>query len=408
MSAGRPSGRHGRPASAFVVVVATTIAALVCTGRAPAPAADSVDATRREAAQLADELERTGDRLSALAEDFNEATARARTLTAKVSRLRSDLAVREDELAAARSRARARALDAYARPGQGLEVLAGPVDAGRQDVYRDLAGSVQADSADELRAVLDDLSVERRRLGTATSEAAEIVARLERTRAALEREQAAEAALLARSRGRLAALVEEEERRRDAAEAQRLRREAERRQAEARAELARRDAARTTSRATIPVVGRPRTAVVAEVAAPTAPVGAVPDAQLRVEAGVTAVRAPNPAASRAVQVALAQLGKPYRWGHDGPSSYDCSGLMLFAWSSAGRALPHSSRMQFSTTQRVSLSQLQPGDLLFFGRPIHHVGMYIGDENMVEASRSGTPVRTRSIHRRDFVGAGRVR
>jgi peptidoglycan DL-endopeptidase CwlO len=385
----------------------TSSAALVWAADAPAPAAASVDATRREAAQLADELERTGDRLSALAEDFNEATAGARSLTAKVSRLQADLAVREEELAAARTRARARALDAYARPGQGLEVLAGPVDAGRQDVYRDLAGSVQADTADELRAVLDDLSVERRRLDAATTEAASIVARLERTRVALEREQAGDEALLARSRGRLAALVAEEERRRDAAEALRVRVAAERRQVQAREELARRTAARSASRAEVPVVGRPRTAEpgAAESSEPVARVG---DAQLRVEAGVVAVRAPNPAASRAVQVALAQLGKPYRWGNEGPGSFDCSGLMLFAWSSAGRALPHSSRLQFRTTQRVSLSQLQPGDLVFYGRPIHHVGMYIGDGQMVEASRSGTPVRTRSIHRRDFVGAGRVR
>jgi cell wall-associated NlpC family hydrolase len=123
---------------------------------------------------------------------------------------------------------------------------------------------------------------------------------------------------------------------------------------------------------------------------------------------VTAAPGANPAASRAVQVALAQLGKPYRWGHEGPSSYDCSGLVLYAWRAAGRSLPHSSRMQYASTQRVSISQLQPGDLVFFGRPIHHVGMYIGGGQMVEASRSGVPVRTRSIHRRDFVGAGRVR
>ena len=123
-----------------------------------------------------------------------------------------------------------------------------------------------------------------------------------------------------------------------------------------------------------------------------------------------ATPAPAPAVSgsagAAVQFALAQVGKPYAWGGSGPGSYDCSGLTSAAWAAAGVSLPHSSSMQYSATSRVSRSALQPGDLLFFGSPIHHVTMYIGNGQMVEAPRSGLTVRVVSIDRSDYVGARR--
>jgi cell wall-associated NlpC family hydrolase len=121
--------------------------------------------------------------------------------------------------------------------------------------------------------------------------------------------------------------------------------------------------------------------------------------------------APTPAAASgnaatAVQFALAQVGKPYSWGGSGPDSYDCSGLTSSAWAAAGVYLPHNSGMQYSATSRVSRSALQPGDLVFFGSPIHHVGMYIGNGQMVDAPRTGYTVRVTSIDRSNYVGAGR--
>lgn len=116
------------------------------------------------------------------------------------------------------------------------------------------------------------------------------------------------------------------------------------------------------------------------------------------------------AARIAVDAALSQLGKPYRWGADGPDAYDCSGLTQWAWAKAGVSLPHSSRMQYAVTQRVSRADMQPGDLMFFGSPIHHVAMYIGDGKVVEAPYSGTNVRIneRTVHRTDLTGIGRPR
>jgi cell wall-associated NlpC family hydrolase len=123
-------------------------------------------------------------------------------------------------------------------------------------------------------------------------------------------------------------------------------------------------------------------------------------------AAVGAAPAPNPRAQAAVDAALSQVGKPYQWGAAGPDSYDCSGLTMWAWSQAGVALPHNSGAQYAATPRVAQNDWAPGDLLFFGSPIHHVGMYIGNGRMVEAPYSGQVVRVNSASRSDYVGAGR--
>ena len=111
-------------------------------------------------------------------------------------------------------------------------------------------------------------------------------------------------------------------------------------------------------------------------------------------------------AKTAVQAAYRLTGKPYRWGAAGPDSFDCSGLTMFVWRQAGVSLPHSSRAQYAATRRVSRSDLQPGDLVFFGSPIHHVGMYVGGGNMINSPETGDFVGVRSMNRRDYVGAGR--
>lgn len=109
----------------------------------------------------------------------------------------------------------------------------------------------------------------------------------------------------------------------------------------------------------------------------------------------------------AIEVALSQIGKPYRYAASGPDAFDCSGFTMYAWGKAGVYLPHSSRAQYSATPRVARSQLQPGDLVFYYTPIHHVAMYIGGGRIVHASTTGDPVKIDSIdYNRHYVGAGR--
>ncbi|HEY3559141.1 MAG TPA: NlpC/P60 family protein [Kribbella sp.] len=104
---------------------------------------------------------------------------------------------------------------------------------------------------------------------------------------------------------------------------------------------------------------------------------------------------PNiPASGRgaiAVNAALSQLGDPYVWGADGPNSYDCSGLTMYAWGKAGVSLSHSSKAQVGEGRRVSRSELAPGDLVFYYSPVSHVAIYLGNGRIVHAPRPGKSV-----------------
>ncbi|MDT5202733.1 MAG: peptidoglycan DL-endopeptidase CwlO [Mycobacterium sp.] len=94
----------------------------------------------------------------------------------------------------------------------------------------------------------------------------------------------------------------------------------------------------------------------------------------------------------AVQAALTQVGAPYSWGGAAPGGFDCSGLVMWAFQQAGIALPHSSQALAHGGQPVSLSDLQPGDVLTFYSDASHAGLYIGDGLMVHSSTFGVPVR----------------
>jgi cell wall-associated NlpC family hydrolase len=120
-------------------------------------------------------------------------------------------------------------------------------------------------------------------------------------------------------------------------------------------------------------------------------------------------KASSAAAQRAVQFALAQVGKPYVFGAAGPSSFDCSGLTMAAWQHGGVSLPHSAADQYNYGHHVSRDQLEPGDLIFFYQPIGHVTIYIGDGLMVSAPTEGENVSVVPLaaFNSDYVGATRL-
>jgi peptidoglycan DL-endopeptidase CwlO len=115
------------------------------------------------------------------------------------------------------------------------------------------------------------------------------------------------------------------------------------------------------------------------------------------------------AAQKAVKFALAQVGKPYVFGAAGPDAYDCSGLTMASWASAGVGLPHSAADQYNYGRHVSINSLQPGDLVFFYQPIGHVTIYIGGGLMVSAPQSGENVSVvpLSSFTGDITGATRL-
>jgi peptidoglycan DL-endopeptidase CwlO len=117
-------------------------------------------------------------------------------------------------------------------------------------------------------------------------------------------------------------------------------------------------------------------------------------------------------ASVAVHWAYMELGKPYVWAAAGPNSFDCSGLTMYVWGKAGVALGHFTGDQWNEGTHVSQSQLEPGDLVFFAyntsnpSTIHHVGIYVGGGNMIDAPFTGADVRVEPYDRSDYIGAVR--
>jgi cell wall-associated NlpC family hydrolase len=192
-----------------------------------------------------------------------------------------------------------------------------------------------------------------------------------------------------------------------AAEAARQARLAAQRARAARDAAARRAAERAAARAAAEAAAQKAAAEAAEKAAADAatqqrpspaPRQVDPPPPLPSSGGVSAVLA----------YARAQIGKPYQWGADGPDSFDCSGLTMRAWARAGVSLYHYTGAQWDETARVPISDLRPGDLVFYGSSgptSHHVGLYVGGGEMIEAPYTGANVRYASIYRSDLLPYG---
>jgi len=111
----------------------------------------------------------------------------------------------------------------------------------------------------------------------------------------------------------------------------------------------------------------------------------------------------------AIKYALAQIGDRYIFGADGLTTWDCSGLTMRAFGAAGVSLPHSSRAQYKYGKAISRKELQPGDLVFFGKPISHVAIYLGGNRMLHAPRKGSRVKIAEfdLGKKPYIGARRL-
>lgn len=108
-----------------------------------------------------------------------------------------------------------------------------------------------------------------------------------------------------------------------------------------------------------------------------------------------------------VETVLAYHGVPYVWGGETPAGFDCSGLLKYVFEQHGVKLPHYALSQFMMGEKVAVADLQPGDAVFFGSPVHHVGIYIGGGYFIHAPRTGDYVKiSRLSDRYDFAGARR--
>jgi len=348
-------------------------------GLGAAASASPIDDKRAEASRIQDSIDANGERISILTENYNEARLKIEEATAGIA----DAETRLDEAAAESRRLsgilQGRAAELYMKSGSSSpipEIDAHSIsEAGSRAKY-----SSAAAARDE--SIIDDLSIARELLTSRKAELEKLKAeaqaesdQLEQSRAEVEAAQAEQQRLLSEVNGEIANLVHQEEVRRQ--------QEAER---QAREDLARRQAAEEAARQASAGGGSPSGG---ESSTPP------PD-----------VPAPNARAQVAVDTAMAQLGKPYSYGTAGPNTFDCSGLTMYAWAAAGVSIPHSSRAQYAVLPHVPMDALAPGDIVFYGNPIHHVGMYIGGGQMVNAPHTGDVVKVASFYRSDYAGAGR--
>jgi peptidoglycan DL-endopeptidase CwlO len=362
----------------------------------PTAAAQSIEDKRREAERIADRLEALNLHYAVLEEDYAEASVRLEQVTNEVAIAQQQVADTEAALGAVASEMNQVAIDSYvrARPGDDVvQVLVSGADtaAPLRSAYEQALLGGQQVQGDALDSRLEDAATARLQLQVKQGEQASIQADLAAKQVEVQAAAAETKALLDQVQGELAVLVEQERQRRAAAERAAAQAAAERAAAAQRA----RENAPQAPQAGGGSGGSSESGSggEAESSAPPPPRREPPP--------------PSGGAAGAVESALSQIGVPYRWATADPDvGFDCSGLVSWAWGRNGRQLPRSSRAMFNALPRVDLADIQPGDLVFFGSPVHHVGMYIGDGTMVDAPQSGEVVRTASIYRRDMAGIGR--
>lgn len=117
-------------------------------------------------------------------------------------------------------------------------------------------------------------------------------------------------------------------------------------------------------------------------------------------------RPPSRRGDQALSYAVRQIGKPYKWGAEGPKAFDCSGLTSQAWAAAGKSIPRTSQEQWAQLRRVSLRKLRPGDLIVYFPKATHVALYLGDGMVIQAPRPGAKVKVSPIAANPVRGAVR--
>lgn len=318
------------------VTVLTAAAAGAAVAMTGAPASAAPGLPHEPAAGARAQVDRLFEEAEQATERFNQAGERAERLRAEVGRVQDAVARGQDRINTMRG-----VLGAYA----GAQYRAGGIDPAVELMLSDdpddyLAKAAALDRLTGRQAHrLDELRSEQRRLGQERREASHKLAELDALRADVAKEKRAVTAKLAAARRLLNAMPTEE-----------------------RADFER--ASRSGDR---------------------------PD-------GLPALPPPGsdgPSSGRAataVMAARSAVGRPYVWGSTGPSGFDCSGLMVWSYRQAGVALPRTSQAQRHAGRKVSLSEARPGDLVTYRSDASHVGMYVGNGQVVHAPYPGARVR----------------
>ena len=305
-------------------------------------------------------------KISQLDERYNQAQISVASTQAAYAKAQADLAAANARYADVKSHMSQAAVNAYMHGGNTsmIEelVTSNGSDLAVRKTYVEAAAADQNSTLDALRAARQDLQAQQANLKNAADSAKNAASNLASQKAAIDAAIAAQQNILANIKGDIAQLIAQQ-------------------QAAAAADAQRRAQVALAHLAAAP----PRSKGPAIPAGPPPPVGH--------------------GAAAAVATAEAQIGKPYVYGAAGPDSFDCSGLTMYSWAAGGVSLPHSAAGQYDVTTHVPMTDIQPGDLLFY-YSLGHVTMYVGGGMMVEAPHTGTNVQETPVRLDGLVGAGR--
>jgi len=363
-----------------------TVAALAVPARA-----DSVSDKQREAQQVANRIEQLGERASSLGEALNGAQLQLDQANADVKASEAKLTSLQSKLTSMRSVLGDFAVRAYVYADQtsGLAgLLAGSSltdGAAQRAGYQTVALGANIDMTDDVKAVVEDAQREQVQLDARKATASHLADDYASAKKNAERALGQQQQQQVKVKGELANLVAQEQQRRAAA--------------------ARAAAAAATERATATAPAGNRPAAANRPAANGTPAQNLVAPPRVVTPPQIDIPPTSPGAATAVRAALSQVGKSYVFAAAGPDAYDCSGLTMWAWAQAGISLPHYSKAQWESLNHVPLDALQPGDLIFFYRDVSHVGIYIGNGQMVDAASPALGVRVTGIGG-SIIGAAR--
>ncbi len=350
-----------------LVVVAPLSIALPSAGSA---SASQLTDARAQAAQLEQEIQSTGQQIDALDQTYQAALAQKASDDHQITVTQAEITTSDRRIAKDRAVMAKAAVQAYVDGGSAT--TENPLFSGSQTsaidstVYNQVVTGNLSTAVDDLHIALTQLDSQRQTLRAEDAQAAQAVSAAQAAYQQAQTLEAQQEAALSQVKGQIATLVAQQQQ---------------------------------------------AAAVVAEAAAQAQ----LASAQRAPSSYGSSTTAPPPppasgtAGAIAVRAAESQLGVPYVWGGETPGvGFDCSGLTAWAWGQAGVYLPHYSGAQMADSTPVPVSDLQPGDLLFYGPGgSQHVAMYVGGGMMIEAPFTGTVVRIDPIRLgTGFAGAGR--
>jgi len=387
------SSARSRTAVAIAATLALVTAATLTTATlAQATPQSDLASQQQQASQLESEIEANGNRVSVLDQQYLDAQTAIQHATDQINTDEAQLKEKARETDSVRQQLAARGAELYIGAGNPAPLAALDVTDANALGTRSQYGAAAADQdrqlLDEVKVAVEQLGVERSSLEHARAAAVKKRDELDAARTEITKASEEQQHLLDQVKGNIKTLVDQIQAEKDREQA-----------AAARAAMER--AAQQQAAAA--------QAAAAEASARESSSSGGSSSGSSSDTGVAPSSPPPPPSSEAqvaVDTAKAQLGKPYVYAGSGPDVFDCSGLTMYAWAAAGVSLSHNAAAQYDSLPHVSINQLEPGDLVFFGSPIHHVGMFVGDGTMIEAPYTGVDVRYHTIYRPDFAGAAR--